>query len=283
MHYVWVGRIAALGIVLIGVGFAFWFKKVPDGLMMFFKLQGLMGAAFWLGLFWRRTTVAGAWAATIAAFVVLVASSTGMFNSWAGGQSYTLRSEVMSVASNKSHKTFDAIKAALDEVESTPAQVAERFEVSLDELVLWNGWDADALDPNRALGSDERLTVSQPALPTMMIWDGKFRDSWQIFSYLVAGFSIGIIVSLFTKRVEESRLDKVYRALRTPVDAEETEHLGPFELPRGMESPEPRKLINHPDFEIPMPTAVGLGGFTVLWACVGLLIGFVFWMATWGA
>ena len=29
-----------------------------------------MGIAFWLGLFWRRTTVAGAWAATMTAFVI---------------------------------------------------------------------------------------------------------------------------------------------------------------------------------------------------------------------
>lgn len=204
-HYVTVGRIAALAIVVCGVTFAFVVDDVPSGLMLFFKLQGLMGAAFWLGLFWRRTTVAGAWAATLTAFGVLVATNTGIFHDWA--------------ASN---------------------------------------------------------------LPEMMVLDGKFRDSWQILSYLVGGFSAGIIVSLRTKRVDESKLDKVYRALRTPVDAAEEQHLGPFEIPEGVTVPEPRKLINHPDLEIPMPTALGMGGFAGLWVCVGLLIGFVFWMATWG-
>ena len=30
----------------------------------------MMGIAFWLGLFWRRTTVAGAWSATLTAFAI---------------------------------------------------------------------------------------------------------------------------------------------------------------------------------------------------------------------
>lgn len=204
-HYLWVGRIAALVIVVCGVSFAFMVPDVPSGLMLFFKLQGLMGAAFWLGLFWRRTTVAGAWAATIAAFAMLIGTAHPEFHKWASSN-----------------------------------------------------------------------------LPEMMVLDGKFRDSWQIFSYLVAGFSTGIIVSLLTKRVDESRLDKVYRALRTPVLEHEPNHPEPFVIPEGIKVPEPRKLINHPDLEIPMPTMLGIGGFAGLWACVGVLIGFVFWMATWG-
>jgi Na+/proline symporter len=35
----------------------------------------MMGIAFWLGLFWRRTTVAGAWAGTLAGFGVLLFTS----------------------------------------------------------------------------------------------------------------------------------------------------------------------------------------------------------------
>ena len=53
-------------------------------------------------------------------------------------------------------------------------------------------------------------------------------------------------------------------------------------IPEGIEVPEPNKLFNHPDLEIPKPTAIGMIGFAVLWVCVGLLVGFVFWMATWG-
>jgi hypothetical protein len=34
---------------------------------MFWKIAPMLGIAFWLGLFWRRSTSAGAWASTLAA------------------------------------------------------------------------------------------------------------------------------------------------------------------------------------------------------------------------
>lgn len=67
-HYVLVGRIAAVLVVGGGVYFAYWLPDVVAGLEIFWKIAPMMGIAFWLGLFWRRTTVAGAWAATVTAF-----------------------------------------------------------------------------------------------------------------------------------------------------------------------------------------------------------------------
>ena len=43
---------------------------------------GLLAMAFWLGIFWRRATVAGAWAATIAALVVWWVSSRAGVAEW---------------------------------------------------------------------------------------------------------------------------------------------------------------------------------------------------------
>jgi Na+/proline symporter len=61
-HYVTVGRIAAVAVVCGGVVFAYWLPGVVAGLEIFWKISAMMGLAFWMGLFWRRTTVAGAWA-----------------------------------------------------------------------------------------------------------------------------------------------------------------------------------------------------------------------------
>ncbi len=67
-HYILVGRIAAVVVVSGGVVFAYWLPGIVKGLEIFWKIAPMMGIAFWLGLFWRRTTVAGAWAATLASF-----------------------------------------------------------------------------------------------------------------------------------------------------------------------------------------------------------------------
>lgn len=75
-HYLWAARIASLGVVAIGVAYAYWLKDVIQALQIFWKFAAMMGIAFWMGLFWRRATVAGAWASTLAAFGVLWLTST---------------------------------------------------------------------------------------------------------------------------------------------------------------------------------------------------------------
>jgi Na+/proline symporter len=67
-HYVTVGRLASLLVVVGGIGFAFYVPNVKTALEIWFKVAPPLGVAFWLGLLWRRTTPAGAWAATLAGF-----------------------------------------------------------------------------------------------------------------------------------------------------------------------------------------------------------------------
>jgi len=69
IDYILVRRIAALVIVALGVVFAFWVK---------------MGIAFWLGLIWRKTTTAGAWAGTITGFATWWLLSQSPVIEWFG-------------------------------------------------------------------------------------------------------------------------------------------------------------------------------------------------------
>jgi len=75
-HYLWAARLATLGVVAAGVVFAYKLQSVVDGLEMFWKIGPAMGIAFWLGMFWRRMTAAGAWASTVTAFGVLLATES---------------------------------------------------------------------------------------------------------------------------------------------------------------------------------------------------------------
>jgi len=114
-------------------------------------------------------------------------------------------------------------------------------------------------------------------LPAFMLWEDKLYLPWQMIIYLSAGFVVMIVVSLFTKRVPAESLDRFYACLRTPIGSDEPE-AEPFTLPAGVQ-PGPRNvLIQHPDFEIPKPTLVGIGGFLVAWVGVALLIGAVYWI-----
>ena len=84
-HYILVGRIASVLVVSGGVGFAYWVPSVVKGLEIFWMISPMMGIVFWMGLFWRRTTVAGAWAATLTAFGIWWLSTRSFFISFMSG------------------------------------------------------------------------------------------------------------------------------------------------------------------------------------------------------
>jgi len=72
-HYMLAGRITSIFVVAGGLAFAYWVpdvegSKVLKALKIWFKIAPMMGIAFWMGLLWRRGTVAGAWAAALTGF-----------------------------------------------------------------------------------------------------------------------------------------------------------------------------------------------------------------------
>jgi Na+/proline symporter len=63
-----IGRIASAVVVISGIIFAFGLSSVVRGLEVFWRVQAMMGIAFWVGLFWRKATAAAAWASTLSSF-----------------------------------------------------------------------------------------------------------------------------------------------------------------------------------------------------------------------
>jgi len=129
-----------------------------------------------------------------------------------------------------------------------------------DDIVLW----------------DFNATFAD-SLPAFLLFEGKLLLPWQMIFYLTAGFVSVIVVSFFTRRVEEDKLDKFYTCLRTPVTPGEPE-TAPFTLPPGVEPGPRRPLFKHADLEIPKPTVVGMVGFFAGWVAVGALIWVFFWI-----
>jgi Na+/proline symporter len=116
-----------------------------------------------------------------------------------------------------------------------------------------------------------------PHLPEMMVFEGKLYLPWQMIFYTVAGVATMVLVSLFTRREEKAKLDKFYECVRTPIQGEEPE-TEPFTLPPGV-VPAPRNvLVQHPDFEIPKPSALTVVGFLGTWVAVGSLVAVFFWI-----
>lgn len=118
-------------------------------------------------------------------------------------------------------------------------------------------------------------------LPDFMLWDNKLYLPWQMILYLSVGFVVAVTVSLFTKRVDSKRLDRFYACMRTPITPDEPETT-PGSLPEGVVPAPRRVLINHPDFEIPVPSKTSVVGFLVLCAIVAAMIYLGVWIFSLG-
>ncbi len=81
-HYTLIGRTVSVLIVVCGILFAFSLESVVKGLETFWMVSAMMGIAFWVGLFWRRATVAAAWAATATSFGLLLFTSRIAFGDY---------------------------------------------------------------------------------------------------------------------------------------------------------------------------------------------------------
>ena len=178
------------------------------------------------------------------------------------------------------HEVFAAHEASLSDeakmVMHRTEKIGQRFLVSDGErvytLVGRAGQDGETA------GFD--LYVN--ALPTWLLWKGQLRLPWQMIIYLTAGFAALIVVSLLTKPPSSEQLDRFYNVVRTPVQPGEIID-EPFTLPKGLEPAAQKKLINHPNWEIQIPTRRGIVGFLVVTAIVVGLVGTVMVLVRIGA
>jgi len=97
-HYLLIARILSVAVVAMGVLYAYWLEGVIQGLEIFWKIASMMGIAFWLGLFWRRTTPAAAWASTLGALFAWWITTQGFFIDWLAGFDWATSSGIVTVA-----------------------------------------------------------------------------------------------------------------------------------------------------------------------------------------
>ena len=81
-HYLLIGRIASVIVVIGGLVFAFSLSSVVQGLETWWKVSAMLGIAFWVGLFWRKATAAATWASTLSGFAVWFFTSKNDLIGW---------------------------------------------------------------------------------------------------------------------------------------------------------------------------------------------------------
>jgi len=106
-HYLTVGRLAALIVVVGGIFFAYLVPDVVTALKIWFKIAPMMGIAFWLGLLWRPATPAGAWAATITGFAVWWLTTLPGVVAWMSGLPFADSMNMIWVETGKADSIYE--------------------------------------------------------------------------------------------------------------------------------------------------------------------------------
>ena len=106
-HYVRMARLAAVAVVAGGLLFAYRLPNVLEGLKIWLKIAPMMGIAFWLGLFWRRTTVAGAWSSALAGFGAWWLTTQPSFIRFLEGLSFSELLSFIWIEPGQAHEVYE--------------------------------------------------------------------------------------------------------------------------------------------------------------------------------
>jgi Na+/proline symporter len=112
-HYLGASRVASVAVVAGGVAFAAWLPSLVKGLEIWFKIAPMLGVAFWMGLFWRRMTAAGAWAAALAGLGAWFLTTREAFVRFAGGLTFAPALGLVWRESGKSAELYEPWQIAL--------------------------------------------------------------------------------------------------------------------------------------------------------------------------
>ena len=82
---------------------------------------------------------------------------------------------------------------------------------------------------------------------------------------------VGVLVSLFTRPVSDEKLESFYSLTRTPIHEDE-ELSEPCTLPEGVSAAPRNNIFTISGLEIQKPSLIGISGFLISWAVVGLII-----------
>lgn len=243
IHYIWAGRLFSALYMFISAYIATQSKGLFELFKMTMMFNCILAAAFWLGMIWRRSNRAGAWASMVVMFIATVILPFGI--PWLPGmrcseylskttlavpvtRTYTAR-EMDVQQRSEAIVTWDKLNALGKSEGERPSilKTGEKFEKKVllpKKSIFWS--EGINYSSGQAVGKGY-LKVELIALDRMG-WDLS-RNSYSLNETLtflfriIFPFLILMLVAFFTNPIEKERLDQFYGKLLTPVVGESSE------------------------------------------------------------
>ena len=256
-HYIWAGRVCNVLFLLLSLGVAFYFSGLISMVKFILGFNAIIGAAFLMGMLWRRATKAAAWTCigVVLVYTLILPMALPLIPAvrYAEALQVKTRPEPIQVESVAGRLDVEARarqiaawdsadqlgKATGDRPESLQAgQKYQRIFKPEQKAVFWK--DGIAKDEaGRAYGKS-MLYVELVALHKLG-WDLSrnpyaLNESMRAILRILIPFGAMILVSLLTRPVDKRMLDRFFAKMHTPVtgDKEHDER----ELALNLENPE---------------------------------------------
>jgi len=236
-HYVWVGRIFSAVYMLVSVYIAAHSKGLFELFKMTMMFNSILAAAFWMGMLWRRSNRAGAWASMVFMFVATVVLPFGLpllpgirdsaylsktTQSVTVTRTYTARAMDVSER-ERAIASWDKAKASGQATGERPAllRAGEKYEKTVllpTKSVFWS--DGLRFSEGKAAGQGY-LKVELVVLDRLG-WDlghnsYSLNETLTFVFRIIPPFLILMLVATLTRPETKELLDQFYGKMRTPV------------------------------------------------------------------
>ncbi len=280
-HYLFIGRIVIAFTLVGGIAVALFVNNLLELYKYIISIPAIFGAAIWLGFIWRRLTK---WAVIIQVILctIIYAVIPNLFQG---------------LDAVKQNKKF-LIETAPKQITVSAEALTEDVQSGLADYVGQKIEKQHIIEPVGILFEQvARIDPSDPESPKVGI--GRFQAEVWVLSWFGIDFThfkksqlvairfffdalfpilLLILLSLITKPVDDTSLNRFFAKMHTPVQptAEEEEKAieASFNNP---EEAEKRKLFPGSQWELMKPTRLDYIGFGGSWVLVGIVI-FLLWL-----
>ncbi|HKJ67678.1 MAG TPA: hypothetical protein VKA68_06955 [bacterium] len=281
-HYVYVGRVVSVVIIIGAVLLSLYFNNILDLLQYYWQIPVIFGAAFWLSIFWRRITRAAAGVAVVysALMIVFLPVLLPGLTNIEDNQDLLLftRPRQIQVETGATRQDVEAGRAdqvgesitVTRELEPAPVLFEDIIEVQDESGTHRRG--VGPIDPNllvlHVIGVD-LSAYSRPSLMTL-----------SFFMDVIGPFLLLLLISPFTRPPSSEKVARFFARFHTPVqpdpevDRKEVEKS--YRNPRRFEH---RKFFPGSNWEFRKPDRITLLGFLACIGGIGVILGFTYFIA----
>jgi len=218
-HYVFVGRIVSIGLILGAIVLSLYFKNVLSLIKYIWQLPIIFGSVFWLSILWRRATKSAALTAVIySGLMIIVLPSLLPHFDFIAKNDYLLQYTSERTITVKAGATENDIKLGLAEKEGDV--ISKQHTISPVPILFEEIIEEKSENAMKQKGSEKIF----PNLLMLHLGGinlrGFSKSGLMTISYIMdmlVPFMLMFLVSLFTRPFNADMLSRFYARFHTPV------------------------------------------------------------------